>query len=217
MCLQILSTDKFYKNNFKSDKCSVYCKICHKIYYNKNKELIQAQLKKSYYKNREKRLKSAKDYNIQNKEKRDLYGEQRRLEYPWKIIYNNIKQRCLNKNHPRYKYYGGRGIKCLITKEELKEIWFRDKAYLLKKPSIDCKDNDENYEYSNCQFIEQSENSTKDSIKPILQYDLRGNFIKEWRSRSEAVRKLKINKTGIQSCLAGKCKTSGGFIWKEKE
>lgn len=50
--------------------------------------------------------------------------------------------------------------------------------------------------------------------KPIIQYDLQGNFIKEWPSRSEAKRWL--GSGDIAGCLAGKQKQAGGFIWKYK-
>ena len=66
-----------------------------------------------------------------------------------------------NKNRKDYKEYGGRGIKCLITEEELKELWFRDKAYLMTKPSIDREDNNGHYEFLNCSFIELSKNIAK--------------------------------------------------------
>lgn len=52
--------------------------------------------------------------------------------------------------------------------------------------------------------------------KPILQYKKDGTFIKEWASASEAERILKTSGTAINHCLRGKCRTSGGFIWKYK-
>ena len=51
-------------------------------------------------------------------------------------------------------------------------------------------------------------------IKSIIQYDLNGNLIKEWNSIIEA--KSWLGKGDIQSCVLGKSKTSGGFIWKYK-
>jgi len=47
----------------------------------------------------------------------------------------------------------------------------------------------------------------------IIQYDLEGNFIKEWNSITLA--KLEF-KGDIQACCIGKQKTAGGFIWKYK-
>ena len=49
-----------------------------------------------------------------------------------------------------------------------------------------------------------------------LQYDLNGNFIKEWESAKEAERELGINNSLISSACLGKIKTAGGFIWKNK-
>jgi group I intron endonuclease len=54
--------------------------------------------------------------------------------------------------------------------------------------------------------------------KPILQYDLNGEFIKEWKSITEANNVLKIDKGSISNCINMKRqKTAGGFIWKIKK
>ncbi len=53
--------------------------------------------------------------------------------------------------------------------------------------------------------------------KPVLQYDLDGNFIKEWPSGREASIRLNLkNYDSISSCCLGKQKTGGGFIWRFK-
>ena len=39
-------------------------------------------------------------------------------------VYANIKARCGNSNNPSYHLYGGRGIRCEITKDEFLEIYF---------------------------------------------------------------------------------------------
>jgi hypothetical protein len=102
-----------------------------------------------------------KKYNQKNRKKLSIYAKNRRKKYPWKFLINKIKQRCNCKSNKDYKYYGRRGIKCLITAEELKTLWFRDKAWGLKEPSIDRIDNNGNYEYNNCHFIEKSQNTIK--------------------------------------------------------
>jgi group I intron endonuclease len=56
-------------------------------------------------------------------------------------------------------------------------------------------------------------NISKGLKKPVLQYDLQGNFIKEWNGSIDANKELNIN---INSCLRGLAKTSGGFIWRRK-
>jgi hypothetical protein len=86
----------------------------------------------------------------------------------WDLAYYRIRQRCNNKNVESYKNYGGRGIQCLITKEELKKLWIRDRASRLKRPSIDRKNIDENYTFKNCRFIELSKNTgvRRNTTKP---------------------------------------------------
>jgi len=92
----------------------------------------------------------------------------------------------------------------------------------LKKPSIDREDNDGNYCVFNCRFIEQSKNSTLMNIKnckrkPVLQYDLQGNFIGEYKSIAEASFKIKGKVySSISGCVNGRYKISYGFIWKFK-
>jgi len=55
--------------------------------------------------------------------------------------------------------------------------------------------------------------------KPILQYDLQDNFIKEWSSISEAY--LSLNKKITNGCInlacKGKIKTAFGYKWKYKK
>lgn len=53
--------------------------------------------------------------------------------------------------------------------------------------------------------------------KIIHQFDINGNFIKEWPSAREVERELKILSSAISCCLKKKTKTSGGYIWKYKE
>ena len=74
---------------------------------------------------------------------------------------SNIKARCLNPKNAAYKLYGGRGIRCFFTVGDIKFLWKRNRADLLKSPSIDRKDNDGNYELENCEFIERGENARK--------------------------------------------------------
>lgn len=49
---------------------------------------------------------------------------------------------------------------------------------------------------------------------PIMQYDLDNNFIKEYKTISEAANGNRSLAEGIRKCLSGEYKKSGGFIWK---
>lgn len=155
-------------------------------------------------------------YWIDNKEYIKARRKKHKLKYPWKYTLQDIKKRCNNCNNKRYKDYGRRGIKCLITEEELKKLWFRDKAYNMKKPSIDRIDNNGNYELSNCRFIELSINSSRNKFKQIEQYDFTGKLVKVWNSITEASNNLNIPPNYISAVLHGRQKTTRGFIWKLK-
>jgi len=50
--------------------------------------------------------------------------------------------------------------------------------------------------------------------KIVIQYDLDNNFIKEYKSVTEA---YKYHKGDIAACCRGKQKTSAGYIWKYKK
>jgi len=53
--------------------------------------------------------------------------------------------------------------------------------------------------------------------KPVFQYNLNGDFIKEWISATEVMRILKIQSTSISRCCNHIIKTSGGFKWEFKK
>lgn len=49
--------------------------------------------------------------------------------------------------------------------------------------------------------------------KPIIQYDLKGNFIKRWEGITIAAKTLNISKSAILFNLKGKYTQSAGYIW----
>ena len=80
---------------------------------------------------------------------------------PWVVHLYCARQRCGNKRLPAYPNYGGRGIKCFLSREQIKALWDRDGASALTMPSIDRIDVNGHYEVSNCRFIEMSENAKR--------------------------------------------------------
>lgn len=78
------------------------------------------------------------------------------------FVWANMKHRILNPNCKVYKDYGGRGI--TICDEWLEFIPFRDWSLsngYKEGLTIDRKENDGNYEPSNCRWILGKENSQK--------------------------------------------------------
>lgn len=54
-------------------------------------------------------------------------------------------------------------------------------------------------------------------FKPVLQFDLNGNFIKEYTSIKEVEIENGLNHSLISRCCLGKVKTAYKYIWKYKE
>lgn len=133
-----------------------------------------------------------------------------------RLILKYIKRRCDNKKCKSYKNYGGRGIECRITEEESKDLWIRDKADVMEKPSIDRINNDGNYEFGNCRFIEHRINSgrsAKEHAHKILQYDLEGNFIKQWENANAVSNYLNIHPMSVNRICRTET-TRTGYVWK---
>ena len=104
-------------------------------------------------------------YRLKNK----LNLRRRKVLSPWLSHYDCARTRCLNPNVKCFHRYGARGIKFLLTQEHVRKLWFRYKAFNLKKPTLDRVNNDGHYQLSNCRFIEKSINSTK------------GNYEARWK------------------------------------
>lgn len=62
---------------------------------------------------------------------------------------------------------------------------------------------------------ESTKNKIRDKVsKPIVQYDLDGNFIKIWKNQRVAGEELGISYKAISNCLRKKNHTCGGFKWE---
>lgn len=67
-------------------------------------------------------------------------------------------------------------------------------------------------------FTQEHCNNIKNSTgKKIKQYDIQGNFIREFRNSTEAMEITGIKNDTISHCLRNKTKSAGGFIWKYSE
>lgn len=56
----------------------------------------------------------------------------------------------------------------------------------------------------------------KQFLKPVIQYDLNNNYIKEWESSKEAGNVLNLDSVNIRAAARGKQETSYGYKWKYK-
>lgn len=190
-------------------------KAYQKEYAKKNKEKLSAYHKEYYKDNVDYFRDKNAMRNENNKFSLDsiLTRERYRNSKHGKIIQiiNNINKRCYVVSNPAYKYYGARGIKNLLTYGDISCIWDRDNAGSMITPSIDRINNNGNYSFENCRFIEKSENTAKDKRKSVSLIDDKGNEINRWRSRTEASKELNISIGGVSQCCNGSTKSILGL------
>ena len=55
---------------------------------------------------------------------------------------------------------------------------------------------------------------TNGNAKPILQFTLDGEFIKEWACARYAIETLGLNQASLSMCVHGRTKSCGGFKWR---
>ncbi len=133
---------------------------------------------------------------MQKGEKNNLYGKQHKEETKIKMSNAHIgnKNPMFGKTHSssvRKKISEGNKNKTVIWSEQAKE------------------------KLSNSLKLKRNE-IIKRVSKPVLQFDLEGNLIKEWESGKVASEILNCSKQHISACCLGKRKTHKGFIWKFK-
>lgn len=106
--------------------------------------------------------------------------------------------------------------------EKLYQNWVKSGYKKYQKPSVDRLDDYKPYSLDNIRLVTWQENEDKshfdlknalsksgEQCKPVLQFDLEGNFIREFISHNEAQRQTNIFQ--IYNVCNGKNKTAGGF------
>ena len=151
-------------------------------YYKKHREKILAYKKEYHKEHREEKQEYDKRYNREHAIERKKYNEnylaehkeeirncqgKRKLEMPWLFHRKNAQQRCDNPNNISYDWYGGKGIRCLLTKEDVEILYLRDNARDMKRPSIDRINSDGHYCFKNCRFMEFSDNIAKSNRERV--------------------------------------------------
>ena len=152
----------------------------------------------------------------------------------------SLRKNCIMKPQKRKEYYRvrllnknniGKSITihkivatCFLEKKDFKYYDYKDKQkyinnldkLVINHKNENTKDNSaNNLEWCTQKYNNNYGNRIKKMEKCIIQYDLEGNYIKEWKSIKEAKEQLKIN--NINKVLNGKYKKSGNYIFKYKE
>lgn len=111
-------------------------------------------------------------------------------------IYRNMKTRCLNKNSPRYKDYGGRGI--TICDEWMDDFmsfynWSVDSGYK-EDLTIDRINNNGNYSPSNCRWATDTEQIRNRSNTWLIEINGETKTAQEWCLQNGVSYKLAHNR-----------------------
>jgi len=141
----------------------------------------------------------------------NIYIKRRFNRLPWYRHYTSIISRCHAGKHYKGKIFN------YLKPHDVKYLWFRDRAYLLTRPSIDRIDPQKDYTLDNCRFIEYLENCKQGGRtgKRIQQHNLDNKLIKTWNSIIEICRELNYSREKINySCYTGKI--YNGYKWKHK-
>ena len=99
------------------------------------------------------------------------------------MAWRSMKTRCLNKNHPVFKHYGGRGI--TVCDSWLKFENFRDDMFKTWKQDLqlDRINVNGNYELNNCRWVTASENTRNRRCKSEIQSRIKGVHWNKHRKR----------------------------------
>ena len=73
------------------------------------------------------------------------------------------------------------------------------------------------YDKSNLEWCNHSQNIRHSRGKTIIQYDSKGKILREWKNLATIEEQLNYNKSNICNVCKGIRKTAYGFIWKYKE
>lgn len=100
--------------------------------------------------------------------------------------WSGILGRCKNKNLPNYRFYGGRGIKCLwgsyenFKKDMGTSFLEHVQLYGRAQTTIDRIDNNGHYSKENCRWATRSEQCRNYSRNVLVTYNKKTLCIREW-------------------------------------
>lgn len=88
-------------------------------------------------------------------------------------IWNGMRDRCIRETHPKYKYYGGKGISVCEEWQDFFtfKLWAEENGYN-EKLTIERKENNGNYEPSNCRWATRKEQSNNQTHSLLLRFSI---------------------------------------------
>ena len=118
---------------------------------------------------------------------REYHGMNRSSEY---MAWAAMKKRCSNKNDPKYKYYGERGITVCVRWKNSFIAFYKDMGPKpFSKAQIDRIDNDGNYTSHNCRWTTSTQNQQNKSNNRLTMEKAKA-IRRRYRSENITQRKL---------------------------
>lgn len=141
----------------------------------------------------------------------------KKIRYLLNRTYWNMRGRCGNKNRPDYKFYGGRGIKCLWLKFE---DFYNDMVdeYRIGL-ELDRINNNGNYCKKNCRWTTRKVQLNNYSRNHLLKYKGKSKTIAEWSEflgMRRGTLSCRINKYGWSIKESIETKTLKRKDWNNK-
>lgn len=141
---------------------------------------------------------------------------------PFYIIWARMIQRCTNPNYIHYKNYMGRGItfdpKWRNFEGFMKDMYFKYlyaiKYLKITKPSLERINNNGNYCFENCTFIELKDQMKNQQKNRLFKGIDPKNKIYFDNNQREFARRHNMNDKCINKCLRGLLKTYKGWKFK---
>ena len=127
-------------------------------YYKKNKEEVKRKQNKRYAEKYARDPEFRKEENRRTEECRKKQRARIQMETPWLLHLDAARIRCTYPKQANYKWYGGKGVRMLLTELEAEILYKIARADKMKQPSIDRINSKGDYHFGNCRFIELSEN-----------------------------------------------------------
>lgn len=93
--------------------------------------------------------------------------------------WRGMKGRCLNKNHDRYSYYGGRGI-TVCDRWLSFENFLADMGEPPLGKTLDRIDNEGAYEKTNCRWASRKEQNRNTRVSVMITYAGQTKAVREW-------------------------------------
>jgi hypothetical protein len=115
-------------------------------------------------------------------EKTSLRGKTHGMSHtrPYQV-WRNMKNRCLNKNVPAYKHYGGRGITvCPRWKKSFDNFWYDMKHDYDKLLTLDRIDNNGNYQPDNCRWANKETQGNNTRVVTKITFNNETKTLTEW-------------------------------------